>query len=679
VPIHFFFANRQGKRDKTFMATATAPAALRKLPDGYRAIPVNECDQGAPLRLCVLVKQTPDPVAGHFVLLRDLHDAMVYLGCVTDAGGAVREWIELWVQSVDGLETSLPAQRETFCNHALDARWAGNAGRLRALNAEAFLETGWETKHPLPCFIDLGRAVPVHPGDAQNGGRWELCQTDELLQSAGLPAYKTSLVRYLHQPGAGKEARFIPMIAGSPAGPRTVPLSEVLGKTEHHLPFNPQGGLMMATTLHPIGFEDYVDLLGGKGWKGIEHGKKHLNFDGPYRALESWSEKEQTPAHLFLGARGRAGRLVETFHLKLQLLAEVVRQLRACVSESQLPFLNLAGDSFRVKLGQPGVGLPLFWTSSCLLSKPSDAYALPVETSDFRYFIRARAAGTSIYLPSGLNDSRQGTGNVRLRKVLPPEQGRTIIEGTLVTDEKTTGSPNDLVWIRLPLPSGRVDLYGHLYAGEGLASGEARFRTVPQKLPETVVTALRAAEGVAFARSPFEIVPLLSTPCDLYSLGVLAVRTLLVDDETTLAVALDELLSLARQVAAEQKFDKPLGERIRALFDQDKRYPAALGPQRLTRQEVEAAEAFQWLPPELWYDTLGAIIRLFPGLGPDCICRDFGDVPALALETVFNQPLEALEKLLVRSRSLIVIDWSLNREVHTAIKTYLEKNKSLEG
>jgi hypothetical protein len=659
------------------MATASTPS--KKLPDGYRAIPISGGDETTPLRLCVLVRQTPDPVAGHFVMLRDLHDAVVYLGCVTDAGGVVHEWIELWVQSVDGLEASLPAQRETFCNHALDLRWAKNAAQVRSLSEESLIEAGWESTHPPPTFIDLGRGQAVHPGEGQPAGRWELCQADEMLQAAGLPGYKNSLVRYLYQPTAGKDARFVPLIAGAPAGPRTASLAEVLGKTEQHLPFNAQGGLMMATTLFPIGFEEYADLLAGKPWKGIEHGKKHLVFDGPYRTLETWNEKEQSPAHLFLGARGKAGRLVETFHLKLQLLTELTRQLRTCVSQSQLPFLNLAGDSFRVKLGQAGAGLPLFWTSSCLLVKPSDAYALPVETSDFRYFIRARSAGASIYLPAGLSNAIQGTGNVRLRKVLPPDQDRTVIEGTLVTDEKLAGSSNDLVWMRLPLPSGRVDLYGHLYAGEGMAQGEARFRTVPQRLPEKVVSALRAAEGVAFARAPFEIVPLLSTPCDLYSLGVLAVRTLLVDEETTLAVALDELLSLARQVAAEHKPDVPLGERVRAVFDRDQRFAESLGPHRLTRQEIEASEAFQWLPPELWYDTLAALIRLFPGIGPDSICRDFGDVPALALETVFNQPLDAFERLLVRSRSLIVIDWSLNREVHTAIKSYLEKNKSLGG
>lgn len=660
------------------MVTAPATPLSRKLPEGYRAIPVNECDQAAPLRLCVLVRQTPDPVAGHFVLLRDLHDALVYLGCVIDAGGNVREWIEIWVQNVDGLEASLPAQRETFSNHTLDARWAANAEQLRALSADCLLETRWESTHPLPSFLDLGHGGPVHPGHSDNGGRWELCRADDLLQSAGLPAYSTSLVRYLYQPNAGPESRFVPMVAGAPQSTRTAPPADALGQAHHHLPFNPQGGLMIAASLFPLGFEEHMDLLAGKPWKGIEHGKKHLAFDGPYRGLEEWNEKQQQPTHLFLGTQGRAGRLVEIFHLKLQLLTDLIRQVRTAVSHSQLPFLNLGNDSFRVRLGQTGGGLPLFWSATGLLVKPSDAYALPVETSDFRYFIRARSTGASIYLPEGLSATLQGTGNVRLRKVLPPDQDRTILEGTLVTDERLSNSPNDLVWIRLPLPTGRIDLYGHLYSAEGMAQGEARFRTVPQRLPENIVAALRAAEGVAFARSSFEIVPLLSTPCDLYSLGVLAVRALLVDEETTLAVALDEILSLARQVASEHKADVPLVDRVRAVFDKDKRYAASLGPHRLTRQDIDAPEAFQWIPPELWYDTLGAIIRLFPGLGPDSFCRDFGDVPALALETVFNQPLETFEKLLVRSRSLILIDWNLNREVHTAIKSYLERNKSLD-
>jgi len=657
------------------MALAEKNQTPNRLPQGYLAIPVHETGE-APLRLCVLVRQTPDPVAGHFVLLRDLHDAVVYLGCLTDAGGSVREWVELWIQNVDGLEASLPTYRETFSNHSLDLRWAKTAESFRDLSPDSALQTGWESRHPLPTFLDLSKTTPVHPS-GNDGSRWELCQKDDLLQAAGLPPYDTSLFRYLYQPGAGGESKFVPIVAGAPSNARTCPLAEALGAVEHHLPLNPQGGLMMVTSLGPLGFDDYIDLLGGKPWKGIEHGKKFLTFDGVYKGLDEWSQTQQTGAHLFLGAQGRAGRFLETFHLKLQLLLEAIRLVRGAVEAQQLPFLNLSADSFRVRLSQVGGGLPFLWTANCLLVKPSHAYALPVETSDFRYFISARAGGTSIYLPEGLSGSSKGSGSVRIRKLLPPDQGRTILEGTLVMQEKLNVSPHDLLWIRLPLPSGRVDLYGHLYTTEGLAQGEARFRTVPQQMPENVMAALRSAEGVSFARSPFEVVPLLSSPCDLYALGVLAVRSLLVDEETTLAVSLDEVLSLARQVAAGHKADVPLGQRVRAVFDSDSRYANSLGCHRLSREKMDPQAAAQLLPAGLWCDTLGAIIRLFPGMGPDSVCKDFGDAPSLALETVFNQPLEQFEKLLIRSRSLIVIDWNTNREIHDAIQSFLDRNKGL--
>src|SRR5580765_5073063 len=144
------------------------------IPEGYSAIPIQESDMGAAVRLCVLARQTPEPAAGHLVLLRDLPDAMVYLGCLTDAGGRLREWAELWVQNVDGLESSLPALRESFSNHSIDQRWANTAKSFAALNPDGFIQTGWETKHPLPTFLDLGRQRPVHPGTPDN--RWELCR-----------------------------------------------------------------------------------------------------------------------------------------------------------------------------------------------------------------------------------------------------------------------------------------------------------------------------------------------------------------------------------------------------------------------------------------------------------------------------------------------------------------------
>jgi hypothetical protein len=641
--------------------------ATHRIPDGFLPIPIHETPPTTPLRVCALVRRVPDPAAGYFVLLRDLPDAMVYLGCVTDAAGRLREWIEIWVQNVDGLESSLPALRESFSNRTIDQRWAEQAETLAALDPAGALRAGWEKQHPLPCLLDPGAGLPVQPGDDQ-GGRWELCENDQALAAAGLPRYGESLYRYLWQPKS--PSRLVPATAGSPTNEKTLSLSEAAGPAAGFLPLNVQGGLLMVNSFSPFSFEEYADLLGGKPWKGLEQGKKHLAFDGPYAGLEDWSNIQQSGLHLFLGAKGRAGRFTETLHLKLQLITDMVRTVRMVTERHQLPFLNLAADSFRVRLQPVGARLPVFWTAQLTLARTGDAYALPIEDTEARYFIRSRPESASIYLPEGLGVPLQGTGSVRLRQVQPVENGRTTVEGTLVLQERQDFSKHDLFWIRLPLPTGRVDLYGHLYSAEGLARGEVRFHTVPQALPEGVSKALKAAEGAAFPRSPFEVVPLLSSPCDLYSLGVLAARALLVNEGNTLPVALDELLSLARQ-AAEADPALPLGQRVRALLEKDERFLAALGPQRLLRDAADPKEAMTFLPAELWCDTLAALSRFFPGVGPDSACKDFGDVPALALETAFNQPLADLEKLLVRSRSLIVIDWNQNREINAVIGNYL--------
>src|SRR5258707_58797 len=216
------------------------------IPEGYLAIPMQESELGASIRLCVLARPPPDPVAGHLVLLRDLPDAMVYLGCLLDAGGRLREWTELWVQNVDGLESSLPALRESFSNHSLDQRWATTAKSFAALNPCGFIQTSWETRHHLPTFRDLSRQQPVHPGSGDN--RWQLCQDDQALQSAGLPTYGTSLFRYLYQPAA-RDTGFVPVVAGAPATPATHPLSEAFKDSQSQVSLNPQAGLLRAQNL----------------------------------------------------------------------------------------------------------------------------------------------------------------------------------------------------------------------------------------------------------------------------------------------------------------------------------------------------------------------------------------------------------------------------------------------
>ncbi|MBN2505614.1 MAG: hypothetical protein JXQ71_02860 [Verrucomicrobia bacterium] len=649
------------------MHGAPANGTIRRLPPEFRAVPIHPADEHIPLRLCVLMRAAPDPVAGRFLQLRSLPGARVYLGCVCDAGGRVREWIEVWLQTVAGLASSAAAHGENLANHLLDQRWATQSAAMRAWAPECFLETGWETRQPPPSLVDLTTFTVVQPANPDGGGPWDLCQDDTLLRAASLPPYSTSLNRYLYQPGAGQASRFVPAAGESVENAATVPAAQALGLSDHLVPFNLEAGLMMANTFHPLSFEDFVDLLGGKPWSGVAHGKTPLSLGEVYQHLTDWDARQATGSCLFLGAHGRAGRVVETLYLKLQLLADALRAARVCVQAHQLPFLNLSPESYRVRLAEISTRLPLLWTARCTVVQPTQALALHLKTTDQRLFVRTGQPTGSIYLPGGQIRDARGAGTIRIRTVLPHEPNALVTEGTLVPQEPIRCAARDILWLRLPLGAEFVDLYGHL-SQDSLADSEVRFRTTPQQFPETAATALRSSSGSVFPHCQYEIIPLLSSPCDLYSLAVLALRTLLVNDKAALPIALDDFLGLARQVALEHKPDVPLPARLAAIFGRKSDWLESLGPHRLLAETLKPEEAVALVTAELWCDVLAALLRLMPGAGPDSYCADLGDAPPLALETVFDRPLAEFDKLLLKARSLVIVDWNFNREIRAVIE-----------
>jgi len=96
------------------------------------------------------------------------------------------------------------------------------------------------------------------------------------------------------------------------------------------------------------------------------------------------------------------------------------------------------------------------------------------------------------------------------------------------------------------------------------------------------------------------------------SLAVLAVRRCWWMPRTTLPMALDEVLSLARQAAAGHDEPTPLPVRLRRSSIRT-RAGASLGPQRLVHEALTAPEAFDLLPSDLWFDALSLIVRMLPG------------------------------------------------------------------
>jgi len=348
-------------------------------------------------------------------------------------------------------------------------------------------------------------------------------------------------------------------------------------------------------------------------------------------------------------------------------------ETRAAIQFQQLPFLVLGAESFRLQLFEIGTGLPLFWSAQVDLVESNCALAISVGGSDARYFIPPELPGPSIYRPQTRSLTGRGSAIVRIRKVFPPTPEGTSLEATLATDERLNVSASDLIHVRLPVAGGRVDLYGRVDESEALAKGETRFRTLPQILSEPIQNALEQLAGAPIAHTSFEILPLFTSPCDMYALGVVAIKVLLVDDENTLAIAVDEMLSLAREIALEHKPDVAFGKRLQAIVERDRRWASSLGPHRLIRDDGIRQTAARIVPADLWWETIGVIIRFFPGIGPDSFCKDLGDAPGSSLDQIFDEPINLINLLLLRSRSLVVADWNQNLEIHDAIYEVIAK------
>jgi hypothetical protein len=347
---------------------------------------------------------------------------------------------------------------------------------------------------------------------------------------------------------------------------------------------------------------------------------------------------------LLHGAGSSAERLNEILFLKVSALLGMFKQVREYAKNQQLPLLNLSPGSFSIHLPEVGEPFPAFWSAKCLLSKPGQAHPLKIKSTEQRYFIRLGKVEPSVFLPEGLGAHSFGIGSIRRRNVVAEADG-TVLEGTLVAEDYLGLDAHDLLWFKLPLGEQRIEFHAHVYTAEAVGPKEARFRTVPTKLPESVVATLKNTG--AFAKAPYEVWPLLSTPCDL------------------LPVIVDDVLGLARHVGKGDS--QSMTKALKQALTKEPKLLDLVSPNNLVEQDWTPEQARKQVYADLWLEIIGWLLRLLPGAGTQSYCKDFGDVSPLAVEKVFDAPVQELEGLCLRLRSLLVPSTAANEEIANAI------------
>lgn len=653
------------------MAIGTRTDLGDRLPPGFAGVPIDASLAEAPLKICVLVADRADPGAGRLVTLRENAEARVFLGAMLDAGGAVVHWLELWVQHLDGLEATPPAYRDALSNKLLDDRWSSLAAASATMPRPSIIRAGFETAAPRPVLIDPEAMAPIHPrvqGVEGDGAELRLCTDDNLLRELGLPEYSTTMFRYLWSPEMGLESPFVPATRATPEVGPSVSLEAATGETRELIPLNPAAGRMLVRLHAPLAMEEYDRLIEGGEWEGPRHGKAPLPIEPP--EADPFGDPDEAERGLLLGRHGKCGRTVEALHLKIRALAQAVDEVARLTKATGRPLLNLTDASFRVFGPPPAIGLPSLWASRVALVEAPASVELELGEGGASCFLVPEEELQGIYRPR-VRAAVRGRGSVRIREVSEESGKGLVVEGTLSTDERVGAGSSDVVWLVLPVGDKRVDLYATVMSDRAMAGGELRLKTFGRTLTREERAALESARGVLIEQVSFEVIPLLRSPCDLYALAVLGAKLLLAGPDRPLAVVMDELMSLAGRLAESGGHETPIEDRIAALFEEDGRWVSALGPLRLTADGVEPGEAFGLVPSGVWYGVLATLVTMLPGAGPDSIARDPGDARPGGLHLVYEPVVERLGLLLVRTRSLIVIDWNYNREINGVLRRFM--------
>ena len=143
----------------------------------------------------------------------------------------------------------------------------------------------------------------------------------------------------------------------------------------------------------------------------------------------------------------------------------------------------------------------------------------------------------------------------------------------------------------------------------------------------------------------------------------------------------DEMLSLAREVQVgldpapgpEGRCASGLEKAVERVFRADPRWLRSLGPHRLTGEGIAPEEALGLIPAELWWSVLALIARMFPGLGPASLCRDYGDARPGGLHLAFERVLTDLDALILKTRGLVTPDGRSDRQIAAILRQYLDR------
>jgi len=402
-------------------------------------------------------------------------------------------------------------------------------------------------------------------------------------------------------------------------------------------------------------YDEFCDLLGGARWEQLRD--RLMAPTAPGRAaLLAGLESVYTSGPQWLYESDASGRFsLEILRLKLGLFGQLARGLRRYHAACRQPHLDLSPAKVMVRVSPGASALPARWISQArLIGLASPHRSVPGAA--------AGDASSSLLFPASDVDptylsplirekgsSSEESLRVSIRSATPEK-----IEGTLSSDRVRLDSyrRGDVVRVVASSVFEGLTLWATLGEREEKA---LRFEAKP--VPN--LTAGRDFEAVVSFYRNFHV------PCDLYGLGMLLLRAVLVNDEHDIFAVDDAVQRVLKKQALRfagkgQPTARQVQTELASLLEQER---AVFGASSVHYSRDDREGRPVAIPPALWRDLLFFAFRLMTNLPGFSYCADHADYPADRPESVMDKVLADLELLEARANVELFARADRDREI----------------
>jgi len=584
-----------------------------------------------------------------------------------------------------------------------------------------------------PLFHCIASRQYFYPPCPSCGRPLRTCHDDALLLAAGLRPYCESSVRYLYCSVCSETTRETPEAMTFWTYSRTpeeavTPRAKVRRGPELHTDFWPLLGRAAAASLDaetrenlalcfpsgadfsalarekivPVSFYDteifplriehftldeYCDLLGGANWEDLWKGGALAGLLPGREEVLKRARETISIGRQFLFEDDDSGLFpLECLLLKLLLYRELCVRVACLHGQYKRPHLDLKPAHIMLTIGSRPENLPARWNFRLALldlgaTLPFGAEGVP---ADAPHVFRPPLEPDPLYSAPLVRDEPFGKNDlahfiIRTAELVtdPKGQRRARLEMDVVGQALRTRkmSRRDLLVLTIPVQARELQQVRLWGMPCDLIENGIRFLGVSSAIDEATYALLEAMTNRVMYDREVSFYRAFHVPCDIYSLGMLLFRTLLVHDGQDIHTVAEVVKFILGRVELSLPRGKPaepvqVREIIRDHLRSDARTFNRFSV--LYNREKRAGNR-NAIPEDLWEELLLLAFRMTTWIPGFSLCGDSGDFDPADPSTAVQKVLQEIEDAVGRVWAELLGSQAMNRDILSVMDAVLDE------